>query len=204
MRKGIAIDKLDGPIHDPNQTAQDTERNRSDRITLRSFVILRNTTGLAEHVDKSDDEGAKTDAAKRISHGTLEGARRCATRHSAGLAGAEEPAAVDAGDGGVDGVFDPFGDPVAGECDEDDQADDFGRRAATTGGACGVGAAVVGRVFDVDGDEGDAVPGAEGEGNEAAQSADGEDVAVVFGDIHGCLEHENAEGNARDPGGMLG
>ena len=204
MRKSITIDKLDCPIHDPNQTAQATEGHRSDGIALRSLVVLRDAAGLAEHVDESDDKRAETDAAKGVSHGALEGASGGATRHTARLAGAEEPAAVDAGDGGVDGVFDPFGDPVAGERDEDDQADDCGRGAAAAGCACRVGAAVVGRIFDVDGDEGDAVPGTEGEGDEAAQSADGEDVAVVFGDVHGCLEHEDAEGDAGDPGRALG
>ena len=107
----------------------------------------------------------------------------------------------------MDGVFQPFGDPVAGEGDEDDEANDGGggAGAGTAGAGAGAGAgrvapALGGFVADVDGDEGDGEPGAEGDGDEAADGGDEEDVAEAAGDVHGLLQHDDGEGDAGDPG----
>ena len=199
MGKGITVDELHGPIDNTDQTAENTEGASGNAISPSSFVLLGDAASLADHVDDGDDEGAEADAAEGVGHGALESTSRGALRHSTRLTSAEEPTAVHARDRAMQGIFDPFGDPVTGEGDKDDEADDFCRGASTAGGASGVGAPVVGTVFHVDGDEGDGVPGAEGEGGEAAECADGEDVAVVFGYVHGCLQHEDAEGDAGDP-----
>jgi len=81
----------------------------------------------------------------------------------------------------VDDVLEHFGDPIAGKGDEDNQADDFGARAAAGAlCACRVGA---GLVFDVDGDEGDGEPGAEGGGEEPADEGDEVNVAEALGNV---------------------
>lgn len=106
---------------------------------------------MADHVDESNDEGAEGDTAEGIGHAALQGAPGRTTGHTAGFAGAEEPRTVYAGDGGMDSVLDPFGDPlerrgisnpvekyrrgqeetyVAGKGYEDNEADNFGGGAA--------------------------------------------------------------------------
>ncbi len=135
--------------------------------------MLRNAYGLTEHVDESYNEGAETDAAKGVCHGSAECASCRTARHTAGFASAEEPRAIYAGDYAVDGVLDPFGNPIAGKCYEHDQADDFGRGAssAAAGRASRIGTAVAGLVFDVDSYQSDGKPCAKGNGHDATDCA---------------------------------
>lgn len=112
MAKSVAIDKLHGPIDQSNDALQTAETHRTDDVSLLCLLLLCYAYSLADHVDEGNDEGTKGDTAKGVGHAAFESAAGGATRHAAGFAGAEEPRAVDAGDGGVDGVFDPFADPL--------------------------------------------------------------------------------------------
>lgn len=92
------------------------ETEGADDVALLGFLLLGDGDSLADHVDEGDDEGAKGDAAEGVGHAAFEGAAGGAAGDAARFAGAEEPGAVDAGDGGVDDVFDEFGDPLGEEC----------------------------------------------------------------------------------------
>ena len=103
----------------------------------------------------------------------------------------------------MNGVLQPLGDPVPCKRDEDDQTNHFGRRAPTGTGSARAGrvaAATRGLVLDVDADEGDGEPGAERDGAEAADGGDEKDMTETAGDVHGLLQHDHREGDARDPG----
>ena len=146
MGEGVAVDERDGPVEEADEAAEHAEHDAADEVALRGFVLLSDAAGLAEHVDDGDDQGAEGDGPEAVGHGAAEGAGGGAPGHSAGFAAAEVPGAVDAGDGDVDGVFDPFGDPVAGKGDEDEETDDGRAGAAATAGWVGAGAATaVGR-----------------------------------------------------------
>ena len=157
--------------------------------------MLRNTHGLAKHVDEGYDQGPETDAAKGVGHGSAECASGCTAGHTAWFAGTEEPRAIYARDDAVDGVLDPFRDPVGGKGHKHDEADDFGGRAssAATGRASRVGAAAAGLVFDVDGYQCNGEPCAECYRHNAPDCAYEKDMAEAFGDVHGLLEHHDAE-----------
>ena len=94
---------------------------------MACFLALGDGHELADEINYGDDQRAKRDGAETVGHGAAEGAS-CGAGRNGGvtgcLAGAEEPGAVDAGDGGVDCVFEPFRNPVGGEGDEDDETDD--------------------------------------------------------------------------------
>lgn len=203
MRKRISVDKLHRPVQQADDTLQTTKCNRGHDVPLLSLLLLCNTHSLAYHIDQRHDQRAKTDTAKRVRHRSAESASCRPTGHTAGLAGHEEPGTIDAGDDAVDGVLQPLGDPVAGEGDEDNKPDDFGRGACTsaaTGRASGVGAAAAaGFVFDVYRYKSDGEPCAERNGNEAADCAYEEDVAEGFGYVHCLLQNDNAKGDSRNP-----
>ena len=104
-------------------------------------------------------------------------------------------------------VFDPFSDPVTRKRDEDQQSDDFGcwTAATTSGGARAGGIPSVPvpvparLILDVNGDQGDRVPGSKGQGDEPTDGANKEHMSKVFCHIHRLLEHDNAEWNSRNP-----
>ena len=163
--------------------------------------MLRDTHGLSEHIDNRYDEGAETDTAKGVGHGPTESAARCAARHTAGFPSAEEPGAVDPSYDAVNGILEPFRDPIGGKGHKDDQAYDFGGGATstTTRRTGRISAAAAGLVFDVDGNQSDRKPCPKGHGDYAADRADEEDVAEAFGYVHGLLEHDDAEWDSRNP-----
>lgn len=195
MGKGVAVDELDGPFEDGDDAAQETKDDDANHAA-DAAVLGRRLAGdgaqLAQELDDGDNEAAEGDGAEGVGEGALEGA-------AGGVLGevvrAEVPGAVDAGDGGVDGVLEPLGDPVHGEGDEGDEADDAGVAA---GGVVVV--ADRGREGDVDGGEGGGEPGGEGGGDDAAEQADEVDVAVAAADVDARLQHEGGEGDAGDPG----
>lgn len=97
----------------------------------------------------------------------------------------------------MDGVLEPLGDPVASECDEGDQTDDFGRAATASSSAAS--RIVAGFIFDVDRNERDREPGAECCREQAADERNEVDVSDLLRDVDRSLQHKNTEGNARDP-----
>ncbi len=96
-------------------------------------------------------------------------------------------------------VLNELCDPVACESDEDYQADDLCRRAASTR-AGRISPAAVGLVFDVDRYQRDREPSSESECYDAANSADCEDVTVILGYIHRGLQHQHTERYPGNPG----
>ncbi len=111
----------------------------------------------------------------------------------------EIPRAVDTRNDGVDGVLEPLRDPVHGECNEDDQSDDFAfAAAASIRTAVGV---VRRRVpFHINSNHCDGKPGTKSRGEDATNKADEVDVAVLLADVDARLEHQRRKGNSRDPG----
>ena len=88
---------------------------------------------------------------------------------------------------------------VAGERDEDNEADDCGAGAVTACGAGGIGAALARLIVDVDCYEGNGVPCSEGKSCETTKGTDGKDMSVVLCNVHGGLKHQDAKGDPRDP-----
>lgn len=113
---------------------------------------------MPEHVDKSDQQAAQTDRPEAVGKGAPGGAARGAFGC---VARGEVPCAVDARDGGVDGVLEPLADPEPSKSDEDEQANDNSGAAIAATAARRVCAWLV---FDVDSDESDGKPGPEGGG----------------------------------------
>lgn len=152
MGECVTVDELHGPIQQPDDATKTAERDGSNDIALLCFLLLRDTYSLTKHVNERNDQRAETDAAKRVGHRSTERASRGTGGHSTWLASTEEPGPVDACNDAVDGVLDPFGNPVAGKGDKDNKTNDFGGRAGTStaGRARGIGAAAAGLVFDVD------------------------------------------------------
>ena len=191
MRKCIAVDKLHGPIQQADKTLQTAECNHTHDVALLGFLLLSYGDGLPEHVDQGNDQGTERDAAKGVCHSTAECTSSDAAGHSTWLSGAEEPTAVDASDGGVQGVFEPFGYPVSCEGDEDYEPDDFCRGTtcavgSTIGIRLSVGSGLVSHVYAY---QRDGVPGAKSERGEATNGAGDEYVAGRFCHVNGSLQH---------------
>ena len=131
-REELEVDEclLDRPIDETDDAAEDAKCNGAAGIALLGLGLLGDAEGLANHIDQGHDQGAETDAAEGIRQGATGGAPRHPGRHPTSLTGTEEPGAVHARHDGMDGVFQPLGDPVSGKGDEDHQTDDFGGGAA--------------------------------------------------------------------------
>lgn len=148
---------------------------------------------MPQKLDDGENQAAKADGTEAGSQGSL---ARAASGTPGQTVWEEVPGAVDACDGGVDRVFQPLGDPVHGESDKGDKADDFGVAAA----AAVAGTVVAGRLEPImDSDQGNRVIGAQGGGYEPSHQADEVDMAILLTDIDGGPEHEGGEGDAADP-----
>ncbi len=105
-------DVLNSPVDQADDTTQDAKCDRTARISLPSLGRLRNATRLADHIDQRHDQRPETDTAKRVRQRPPGSPSRGTRWHSSRFPCAEEPRSVDAGDDGVDGVLQPFGDPI--------------------------------------------------------------------------------------------
>lgn len=191
MGKRIAVDELHCPVQQADNTLQTTKCNHPHDVALLGFLLLSYGDGLPKHVDQGNDQGAERDAAKGVCHSAAECTSSDAAGHSTWLSGAEEPASVDAGDGGVQGILQPFGYPVSCKGDEDYKPDDFGRGTSCAAGSTigirlSVGSGLVSHIYA---NQRDGVPGAESECDEATDGASGEYMAGGFGDVNGGLQH---------------
>lgn len=108
----------------------------------------------------------------------------------------------------MDGILDPFGNPVSGKGDENDQAYNLARgaTAASAGGTSRIDSSTIGTsstlvrfVFDVYGDQRHRKPRAKGKSCNSSQSTDKEDMPKILGNIHSSLQHHNAEWYTRYP-----
>ena len=107
---------------------------------------------------------------------------------------------INASDGSMHSVLDPFSNPVPSEGNENNQANNLGRRTTTcaAGPRTGrIGSIVARFVLDVYRHESDGEPGAKYQSNEPTYCTDKKYMAVSFSDIHCRLEHHHAK---RDPG----
>lgn len=87
--------------------------------------------------------------------------------------------------------------PVHGESDKHNETNDLAVAAAPS--AIVTSGVVAWMVVHVDGYERDGKPGAECHCKQSSNQRNDIDMAVLFRDIDGCLQHQNAEGNAWDP-----
>lgn len=193
VAESIAVEELDCPIQEANQAAQTAEQDTTDDITVARCVLLRDRAQLAQELDDGNNQATKTNAAETVGDGTLESA----AGSSLGLRiGVEVPRTVHAGNRGVDRVLQPLRDPIHGEGHKDEQANDLAA-AAVSDSISALSIVLVRRVLHVDGDKGDRVPCAECCGEQTADQGHDVDMAVLLRYINCCLEHDNAEGNAR-------
>ena len=189
MAECVTVDELDGPIDQSDDTAEKTETDFSDYVSLCGFLLLSYTDCLAEHIDQRHDERSKADTAETICHCATEGPACSTTGHTAWFSTAEEPRPVHACDGRVKGILDPFRDPVSRKRYKDKKTYDFCGRTASVTGRIGGRTALVGLIFDVHGHERDTEPGAKGKSYETPNCAGEEHVPESFCNIHCCLKH---------------
>lgn len=109
------------------------------------------------------------------------------------------PSAVDTADDCVDGVFEPLCNPIHGESDKYNQANDG---SLATVGAVGTAVRVVGRRLpsDVDTNHGGREPGAKSSRQKAADEADNVHMAVFLADVDAGAKHKSRKRNTRNPG----
>ena len=151
VAESISVQELHSPFQDTDQASQNAEQNCANHVAITCRIALSSGADLTEELNNSHEETAETDASKAVCHCALEGTSSCALGHGVGI---EVPRAVDTGDGGVDSVLQPFGDPVHGKRREGNQTNDL----AITTSSSSIAASCVGLVWcilHVDGDESD-------------------------------------------------
>lgn len=198
MAKSIAVQELEGPLEQAQEAAEDAKddvANHAADAALAAGLAAGDGAELAQELDNGNEQAAEADGAETVRQGAAGGTAGGALGK---VVNAKVPGAVDTRDGGVDGVFEPLGDPVHGKGDVDHEADELGLAAAAAVGAA-VWIARRGLVLDVEGDHGDGEPGGKSRGDEPANEADEVDVAILFADIDGRLEHQGGKGDAGDP-----
>lgn len=163
MRKSVAVDELDGPVEDADQTLQDAKENVTDNVPVSAGLALCDGADLSEAVNDGDNETSKADAAEGVGHGTTESPSGCSFRE---VLAAKVPGAIDAGDCDVDDVLDDLGGVICGKSDKHNEPDDF--TVAATACSLVAGWVVAWLIFDVDGDKSNRIPRGKGGGNESA------------------------------------
>lgn len=100
----------------------------------------------------------------------------------------------------MDGVLDPFADPVHCESRTDNQPDDLAARTSGTSRASWIHAVTaVWLVFGVYSDQRDREPGPKGCGHDTANQADQVDMSILLRHVNAGLEHQDAKGYTLDP-----
>lgn len=135
QRESVSVDKLHSPVQDANEALQDAKAASHGHIPRVGFRLLCNRADLSEHVDDSNDETAETDRAKAVRQGATRGTPSCSRWR---VSGREEPRGVHSAADRVDGVLEPFGNPVRGEGEVDEEPNDDARAAVAAGAACGI------------------------------------------------------------------
>ena len=189
----VSVQELDSPVEDANQTAQDAKQNRPHHVAITGSIALSGRAELTKSLDDSYKQTSKTDTAEAVGHGPLESTAGRALWHGVRV---EIPGAVYAGDGSVDCVLQPFGDPVHGEGNENQQANHFAVSAITdTVSAVRIG--TIGCILNVDGDQCDGVPCAQCSCEQSSDQRYDVGMSVLLRHVDGSLQHKDAE---RDPG----
>jgi hypothetical protein len=121
VAEGVAVDELHGPFKNANETAENAEADLA-KIAITGCLVAGHGAELAQELNDGDDERAKGDAAEAVGEGAASGT----TGGSLGwVVRAEVPCAEHTRDDDMSGILDPFGDPVGGEGDEDEQTNDL-------------------------------------------------------------------------------
>jgi hypothetical protein len=110
---------------------------------------------------------------------------------------AEIPGSIDARNGDVDYVLDDFRNPICREGHENNQSNDLG--LTTTASTIDTAAKTSWVVFRVYGYQCHREPSSECRGDESTNERHNEDVSVVLRDVDDGLEHQDGEGNSRNP-----
>lgn len=191
--KGVAVHKLDGPLHKAQDALYTAEEDGADQISLPGLGLLSYGAELTEEIDDGDKQTSQADGTETVRQGPPQGA-------SGNLLGegprAIVPRAVDTGNGGVNRILEPLGHPVHGEGAENDETGHLGIATIALGGTCRI---VSARPTRVDGHNGNRVPCGQGDGDETADEADEVDVAVLLGDVDRGGEHQDGKGDALPP-----
>jgi len=194
----ISVQELESPLQEAEQAvdhAEDDVSNHVSNTAAAANLVPRDGADLAQELDNGDEQAAQADGAEAVRQRAAGGAT---SRTLGEVVHAKVPGPVDARDGRVDSVFQPFGDPVHGKRDVDHEADQR-RLAAPAPVGAAVGVLRRRLVLDVYRNHGDGEPGGKGGRDEAADQADEVDVAVFLAHVDGRLEHEGRKGDARNP-----
>lgn len=149
---------------------------------------------LPQALDDRNDQAPQADAPETIREGTLERSAGSAFRKALST---KVPGSIDARNSNVDGVFQPFCNPVRGKCDKDYQADDFALATSTcTRLASWI---ITGMVLDVDRHEGDRIPRAERGSEETSDEGHNVNMSVFLRDVDGGPQHQHREWDPRYP-----
>lgn len=199
VAESVAVEEFESPFEDRQEAAENAEDHIADHAadtTVIHGLLARNGAQLAQELNDGDEQTSQADGTEAVGEGTLGGTASGVLRE---VVDAEVPGAVDTRNDGVDGVLQPFGNPVHCKGDEDHQTDNLGLAAAAPISAT-VG--VVGRwlPLGVNSDHGDSEPSTEGSSEETTNQADEVDVAILLADSNAGLEHQGGEWNSRDPG----
>ena len=98
----------------------------------------------------------------------------------------------------MNGVLEPFRNPVHGERNEHNEANNLSLAASAR--ACIASRIVARVVLDVDRYESNRVPRTERGRHDATEQRDQVNMAEPLGDIDGSPQHQHGERDSRDPG----
>lgn len=197
VAEGIPVEESNRPFKDPNQTSQDTENGvpyGASNSTLLPSLALHNRTKVPQKLDDGNNQAAEADRAEAVGESPLGGTTRRALGE---VVRAEVPRAIHPRNDSVHGVLDPLGDPVHGEGDKHYEANDLTTTTASVAITRRIAAG--GLVLGIDGHQGDGEPGPKTSRNQATDEADHVDMAVLFADVNGSLEHQGREGDPFNP-----
>lgn len=138
MGEGVAVQKLDGPLQETKQTADNAEQHTSEETFNASStrcLTACNRANLSKELDNGDEQTAESNGPVAVGESALQ----CTTSGSLGKIGrVKVPRSVHARNGGVDGVLEPLGDPVHGKGDVGDYPNDLSLATASTCLAAGL------------------------------------------------------------------
>ena len=130
MAESVAVEELDSPFQKTEQAADAAEQSVTNHASIRCLLVASSIANLAKELDNGNQQTTQSDGAEAVCQGALGGS-------SSGILGevvrVKVPRSVHTSDCRVDRVLDPLGEPVHGEGDEDDEANDLALTTTTIG-----------------------------------------------------------------------